>query len=452
MFPPAQRTATAATAARPMPGVAPELVSAYDYAAVFRLTGTPGNIHQDVLTISPDAIFVAVAISYGLDEVRAEPLPITLPGSPETFVPAADITLGLIAPDALINGVRVANRLEPVVFDELQQAPGARPRPLQYSGNPVPSAFAATVLERVTRPEPFSFFLSIVDTASGRELQDEPMHSLASLGRSDGKRPFRPLARPMVFLPRTTVRFQVSEQTPVVNGSTLFVVLHGYRLYTSSGCPESLARSVAPSQQPVLSPGEGAVPFDYVVSLELTGRRGNLVVEEIAVHTDSRFVATAIGYGLDPGTTIVDLPRIPDPVNLDTLPLRAFAAENLRDGIRLRKGFARFAFGSGDALATVGRDLARRMFERVNQPEEVSFLYTIFDGGAGRDLQNRPIHNIAGLGDASGDRPFKALVRPMQFLPRSTIRVTIEERSGRGRLYLVLQGFKVTGQPTGFRR
>ena len=449
MFPSAARTAPAT---RPLPAAAPELVSAYDYAAVFRLTGTPGNIHQDVITISPDAIFVAVAISYGLDEVRSEPLPVTLPGTPATFVPADDIRLGLIAPDALLNGVRVATRLEPVVFDELQQAPGVRPRPLQFSSNAIPSAFAATVLERVVRPEQFSFFLSVVDTASGRELQDEPMHSLASLGRSDGKRPFRPLARPMVFMPRTTVRFQVSEQTPVANGSTLFVVLHGYRIYTSSACPEPLTRAVAPSQQLALSPGEGAIPFDYVVSLELTGRPGNLVVEEIAVHTDTRFVATAIGYGLDPGITIVDLPQLADPVDLDTLPLRAFAPENLRDGIRLRKGFARFAFDSGGSLATVSRDLARRMFERVNQPDEVSFLYTIFDGGAGRDLQNRPIHNIAGLGDASGDRPFKALVRPMQFLPRSTIRVTVEERTGRGRLYLVLQGFKVTGQPAGGRR
>jgi hypothetical protein len=92
------------------------------------------------------------------------------------------------------------------------------------------------------------------------------------------------------------------------------------------------------------------------------------------------------------------------------------------------------------------------MFERVNQPEDVSFLYTIFDGGAGRDLQNRPIHNIAGLGDASGERPFKSLVRPMQFLPRSTIRVTVEERVGRGRLYLVLQGFKIAGSSGGLRR
>ncbi|HXW06501.1 MAG TPA: hypothetical protein VD833_14790 [Vicinamibacterales bacterium] len=428
-----------------------ELVTGYDYAAVFELSGRPGEVHQDVITVSPDAMFVAMAISYGLDERRGRPLPLTVPQppppvTPGTFVPAAHIELGLLPPDALITGFRVAPAMEPVVFTVPAPGTVGPVPPLTFSSNALPLSFAPRLLERVVRPEDFSFFLNIVDTASGRELQDEPMHSLASLGRSDGKRPFRPLARPMTFLPRTTVRLQVSEQSLVLPGSTLFIVLHGYRIYTTSGCSEAFVRSLSPSQPTVT--GESAVPFDYVASLELTGRAGNLVSEEIAVHTDNRFVATAIGYGLEPEPTDVQI-GLPgsNPVNLDTLALRAFPPDALRDGIRLRSGFARFAFSTGGALASVPRDLADRMFERLNRPEQVSFLYSIFDGGTGRDLQNRPIHNVAGLGDASGDRPFKALVRPMQFLPRSTIRVTVEERFGRGRLYFVLQGYKVTGAP-----
>jgi hypothetical protein len=73
----------------------------------------------------------------------------------------------------------------------------------------------------------------------------------------------------------------------------------------------------------------------------------------------------------------------------------------------------------------------------------VSFRYAIFDTGTGRDLQNQPIHNIAGLGIADGERPFKKFARPMIFLPRSTIRVTVQEHFGRGTLYFVFQGYKV---------
>jgi hypothetical protein len=71
----------------------------------------------------------------------------------------------------------------------------------------------------------------------------------------------------------------------------------------------------------------------------------------------------------------------------------------------------------------------------------------IFDAGTGRDWQNRPINNIAGLGIANGQRPFKKFARPMVFPPRSTVRVEVEERSGRGTLFLVFQGYKVLGAP-----
>jgi hypothetical protein len=82
----------------------------------------------------------------------------------------------------------------------------------------------------------------------------------------------------------------------------------------------------------------------------------------------------------------------------------------------------------------------------------VSFRYAIFDSGTGRELQNKPIHNIAGLGIANGDRPFKKFARPMIFLPRSTIRVEAEERFGRGTLFLVFQGYKILGtSPMGGR-
>ena len=59
----------------------------------------------------------------------------------------------------------------------------------------------------------------------------------------------------------------------------------------------------------------------------------------------------------------------------------------------------------------------------------IDFTYSIVDSGSGRELQNRPIHNIAGLGEATGRRPFRPLAKPMLFMPRSTIRIEVEEIS-----------------------
>ena len=64
----------------------------------------------------------------------------------------------------------------------------------------------------------------------------------------------------------------------------------------------------------------------------------------------------------------------------------------------------------------------------------IDFKYSIVDSGTGRELQNQPIHNIAGLGESTGDRPFRPFAKPMLFLPRSTIRIEVEEIS-EGPLY-----------------
>ena len=88
-------------------------------------------------------------------------------------------------------------------------------------------------------------------------------------------------------------------------------------------------------------------------------------------------------------------------------------------------------------------ELVSSLFERLNRPGDLSFRYSILDTGTGRELQNQPINNVAGLGIANGDRPFKRLARPMLFLPRSTLRVTIQELFGRGRLFIAFQGYKI---------
>jgi hypothetical protein len=208
------------------------------------------------------------------------------------------------------------------------------------------------------------------------------------------------------------------------------------------------------------------------------------VEAEIPINAEGGFVATSLGYGLEPADGGGDLlwekvaqagallvpggePNtfVPDTtasvtekdlevwdetrkVDLAKLPLEAFPPERLREGIRIRPSHLRFAFvnlGAGLELGRVPLALLPELFESLNRPEAVSFRYEISDTGTGRDLQNQPLHNIAGLGIANGDRPFKRLARPMIFLPRSTIRIRVEERFGRGNLFFVFQGHKLLG-------
>jgi hypothetical protein len=83
----------------------------------------------------------------------------------------------------------------------------------------------------------------------------------------------------------------------------------------------------------------------------------------------------------------------------------------------------------------------------------IDFKYSIVDSATGRELQNLAIHNIAGLGESSGDRPFRPFAKPMLFMPRSTIRIEIEEVSegflyAGAELFIVLHGYKILGYGT----
>ena len=298
-----------------------------------------------------------------------------------------------------------------------------------------------------------------MDSATGRELQDEPTHNIAALGAANGERPFRPLAQPLTFLPRSTIRLQIIERSEGIKG-TLFIVLYGYKMLGASSCPEPLMRSLRGSPacptETIGNSSDQTIPFDYVARLDLIGSPKNLVETEVSINVEGGFVATALGYGLAVETSEVPIRVPPELISDATFPLselslRAFSAKALGDGIRIRPNFVRIAFTDNGELANLSVDLANKIFEPLNRPEDVSFRYTIFDGGRGVELQNQPIHNIAGLGIANGDRPFKRFARPMIFLPRSTIRITIEEHFGRGTLFLVFQGYKVLRAIAGTR-
>jgi hypothetical protein len=203
-------SAQQARARNAMPGTGPSfnmvgnpgLVMPFDHAATFNLKGTPGNIVQDVINISSDGAFVAVAIGYGFEEDRGRTVELINPPT-DIFKPGS-LLLSQIPIDALIEGFRINPRFERLVFND--QTPAAPFRERTLSAIDVAAAHSDKIIERLKPAEEISFLFSILDSATGRELQDEPTHNLASLGSSDGARPFRMLAQPLTFQPRSTIR------------------------------------------------------------------------------------------------------------------------------------------------------------------------------------------------------------------------------------------------------
>jgi len=434
----------------------------YDYGAVFRISGRPGNVVQSVINTAPDSLFVAVAIGYGFEEDRGRPLtfePAAQPGElPAGMVRLGDITLDDLPASALLQGFRVNPRFKQQVFGFDSVGENASVPERGFSDDPVPAAQLRqdSFFQQVKSPAEITFLFSMLDSGTGRELQDEPVHNIASLGKSDGERPFRLLAQPITFLPRTTMRLQIVERSQDVRGN-LFVVFYGYQVVGSSGCPELLVRQrtgtpLCPTET-IGHPSARVIPFDYVTTFQLTGRPQNVIESETTVNAEGGFVASSIGYGLlvEENDVLIDRsvftlgpPQGGGLIDLARITLRQFPTSALLDGIRIRPELARLAFKDNGQLANQFPITSLdELFERLNRPEDVSFRYAIFDSGRGRDLQNQPLHNIAGLGSADGDRPFKRLARSMIFQPRSTIRMRVEERFGRGTLFIVLQGYKV---------
>jgi hypothetical protein len=435
----------------------------YEYVADFALQGgdnNVGNLVQDVINISVEGVFVAVSIGYGLVEERAEAL--DLRNKPATL---GAVTLADFPPDVLIEGFRLNPNMSAIALQN-----GQLNTELPVTGE---------TFQRLKSADNFSFLLSIVDTGTGRELQNRPVHSLATLGRPDGQRPFKMLPQPMVFLPRSTIRLQVEERTKGVGGR-LFITLQGYKILGLAGALEEETRRSATfdplKKVPVYDHATGnyrtlgerlepdmltthIVPFDYVSTLDLTGQPGNIVEDEVPINVDGGYVATAITYSLDTGDTTIEIGRDDEPIDLSTIKLTEMRpVQALVDGIRIHPLRTRFAFTAGGQLnPKLSRfsstdqprpdrprsDLLKRIFQSVNRPEEVRFLYSINDTGTGRELQSQRVSNVASLGIANGERPFKVFHKPMIFLPRSTIRVQVEEVFGRGRLFLVFQGYKM---------
>jgi len=204
-------------------------------------------------------------------------------------------------------------------------------------------------------------------------------------------------------------------------------------------------RSVPDMMPPAASPTAKEIPYDYVAKFTLRGERGNRVQDVINISIEGAFIATAIGYSFIPAklqTSTSEAPAVPAGVQTNSVGLLI------------------------NSILSLEKDKDLRMFAQCVLVKlcGIDFKYSIVDSGSGRELQNQPIHNIAGLGEATGERPFRPLAKPMLFMPRSTVRIEVEEisvgpiygyqdavtnqRVG-AELFIVLHGYKILGYGTG---
>jgi hypothetical protein len=130
-----------------------------------------------------------------------------------------------------------------------------------------------------------------------------------------------------------------------------------------------------------------------------------------------------------------------------------------KNGLKLNPDFAELALLGVDESEPrpLPAGILTDLFQVVGSPpEQIQFLYALFDDGSGREFQSEPILNIAGLGISNGDRPFRYFAQPITFAPRSTIRMEVTERSDfKGELHVSLHGYKIlggAGTPTDIRR
>lgn len=223
------------------------------------------------------------------------------------------------------------------------------------------------------------------------------------------------------------------------------------------------------------APERRAIPFDYAFRFKLEGTPGRVVNSVVTVSIEATFTAVSIGYGVIPKVEpIVFGPSAPPPApilliagsqpgfapvtlgqileGLETaLASTVLKGETgpeavFKNGFKLNPQIAELALQSSGQLSD---DLRARLFQVVGSPAElVQFKYALFDEGSGREFQSEPILNIAGLGSAAGERPFRHFAQPITFRPRSTIRMEVTEVSDfEGELHVSLQGYKLLGNP-----
>jgi hypothetical protein len=231
------------------------------------------------------------------------------------------------------------------------------------------------------------------------------------------------------------------------------------------------------SASPGNAPERRGIPFDYAFRYELQGKPGNVINSLVTISIEATFTAVSIGYGVVPKVQPIVFgpePEAPPPGEIFRLAPQALLDISLGDifrgldrqltatsttlrgetgadavfknGLKLNPSVAELALQDPED-GLLSSNVLERLFQVVGSPSElIQFKYAIFDEGSGREFQSEPILNIAGLGSAGGERPFRYFAQPVTFRPRSTIRMEVTEVSDfQGELHVSLHGYKVLG-------
>jgi hypothetical protein len=399
----------------------------FDYVFQFSLLGQRGNKVQDVVEISTEGVFVALSVGYSLvlDERR----------TPQTFGPVID-------QNTLLRGPSLVPFFSGGSLNKLfiTGAPGAE--------------VAVLLLDA-------PIFTGIVAL-----VNDPPILTSGTL-RSDGTllldlNPGISPGSKLLIWDRTNNLFgQLFEigpsgaqtfMTPVIGPDPSAKLLPAAgdsqaHIYGAAGSSVDLTVLKGDRSAPIrlnnITLGD-SFPFSQdasasgaKVSLGSPLSPGDLLIVGISPHD-------LLGVAF----SVFDIPR----VRLSNLSLGALAAGLERSGTDLTRGFrltpeANSLLAANLAIDQVAAGTLGRIFETgAVAAEDVSFLYSLDLIGTGREYQSKPIHNIAGLGIANGDRPFRPFAKPVMFEPKSSVRFQVEELSGpAGTLFIVLQGYKMLG-------
>lgn len=419
-------------ARRPLPPTTKTIP--FDYAFQFPLEGERGNRVQDVVEISMEGVFVALSLGYSvvLDEQKR----------PRTFQPVIDqrttpqnpvlVPVFPLSDPDLFNTILVAGlpgaEIAVLLLDSpsgpvIEALPSPPPSP------PVPPSVLAvdtigpdgTVLVSLGFAIPSGSILRVWDRTNNFLSQ---LFEVGSLNNGNG------FATTPGIGPNATTR-----KLPAAGDDRVHV-------YGSPGEEVDLflLRSTITT---------GDVSRNQLVTLDsITGTQAVQLLP----------TGTKLSAGdvlLLRGSQVTKVPfsmfTVPRP-RLSTMSLGALAAglekigADLTGGFRLNPNFAALATADPPLDQQTVGTLDRAFETGAFAAEEASFRYSIDVVSTGRELQNKEIHNIAGLGIANGDRPFRPFAKPMMFEPRSSIRIQITEISGPpGTLFIVLQGYKMLG-------
>lgn len=220
----------------------------YDYQFYFKLFDEKdekkrflNQTQTSAVIVSIEAAFVAVSIGYGflprvrtiifgpreaqqpaLSEVRFGEIVTSLAKSLGEDRPG--LPLGPLTARALIAGIQLNTSLAQRALQVLREEVVLKPDEL------------GEVFQTVELPtDRIEFLYALYDKGTGRAFQSEPLLNIAGLGISDGDRPFRYFATPIVFAPRSTIQLDVIPKTDF--RGELYVTLHGYKVLGGVGTP-----------------------------------------------------------------------------------------------------------------------------------------------------------------------------------------------------------------------